>query len=348
MAPQDCGQCHTNQWQQWQTSLHSRSMGPGLMWQLQVMDQAQGNLCLRCHAPLAEQKGLLARDLGWPTQPKGEPPSYVPAALAQQGLVCAACHVRGHRRYGPPPSAPTPASAPVHGGFEPHDAFADSRFCAHCHQFPADGPQVAGKLNEDTYEQWKASPQAAQGQSCQSCHMPQRQHLWRGIHDADMTRRAIEVSLTVQALGQGRHLATANVRNIGAGHHFPTYMVPKVELQFWRVGSDERRVALGAQQIGWNVDVNLQRETQDTRIPAGQARRFEQHFEAPEGGPWQVELLVRVRPGEHYERTFRHSLGNEARLPEAARAPLRAALDAVQSAEYTLLSLRQAPTRIAN
>ena len=44
-----------------------------------LMNQDQGNRCLRCHAPLAEQKALLALELGWPNAPKQPPPDYVPA-----------------------------------------------------------------------------------------------------------------------------------------------------------------------------------------------------------------------------------------------------------------------------
>ncbi|MFO1268110.1 MAG: hypothetical protein U1F67_15850 [Rubrivivax sp.] len=109
-----------------------------------------------------------------------------------------------------------------------------------------------------------------------------------------MTRRAIDVQLAVQALAPGRYLARATVRNIGAGHHFPTYMVPKVELHFVRVDHDGRRTEVGRQLIGWSVDTAITREIEDTRIPAGQARRFEQPFVAPAQGGWSIELQLWV------------------------------------------------------
>lgn len=353
LSPESCGQCHPAQWQQWKTSLHSQAVGPGLLWQLRVMSQPDGNRCMRCHAPLTEQKALMAAEMAWPVQASGTPPAYVPADLARQGLVCAACHVRGHRRLGPVPVAPAASAAgPVpHGGFDTHEAFSDSRFCAHCHQFPADGPRVAGKLNEDTYEQWKASPWAGQ-RSCQSCHMPDRQHLWRGIHDREMTRQAIEVDLSIGRAAGGQPVARAVVRNVGAGHHFPTYMVPKVELRFSRVHDDGRRVDLGTQVIGWTVDVALQRELQDTRIPAGESRRFELPFAVDrsllaKAQGWSVELAVVVRPAEHYERTFRESLTRVDSFPLAARGPLQQALANAVSREYELLRARQPLTSLA-
>jgi len=342
LSPSACGQCHAEQYQAWRTSLHSRAVGPGLLWQLKLMDQEQGNRCLRCHAPLAEQKALFALEHGWPNAPKQAPPGYVEAGLGHQGLVCAACHVRGHQRFGPPARSGTVTKDGPHGGFTASTAFQDSRFCAHCHQFPDDGPRIAGKLQEDTYRQWQASPQARE-QHCQSCHMPDRKHLWRGIHDREMTRRAVAVALTLADLGDGRYEARARVRNVGAGHHFPTYMVPKVELILVRIAADGARRELGRDVIGWTVDTGITREISDTRIPAGASREFRRAFTAPRGKDWRVELVMRVRPGEHYERIYRDSLTRGDRLPPAALPQLRAALHEVQAAEYELLRVAAEP-----
>jgi hypothetical protein len=353
LAPEACGQCHAEQYASWRESLHSRAMGPGLRWQLILMNQEQGNRCLRCHAPLAEQKALVALEHGWPNAPKQPPPDFVPPDLGHGGLVCAACHVRGHQRFGPPPRRAMAKDGP-HGGFTVSAAFQDSRFCAHCHQFPDDGPRLAGKLQEDTYAQWLASDYAKAGagqQTCQSCHMPDRKHLWRGIHDPEMTRRAIGVTLKLVDLGDGRHEAVATVRNRGAGHHFPTYMVPKVELVFVRHDAGGAH-ELGRQLIGWQVDTPITREIADTRIPAGETREFRQPFATPSGAGWRVELVVQVLPGEHYERIYRDSLGRAAQLPDAAVPLLRQALADVEAARYELLRVEAIPdgsgTPIAN
>jgi hypothetical protein len=330
-----CGQCHAEQYQAWRTSLHSRAVGPGLLWQIKLMDQAQANRCLRCHAPLAEQKALLALEYGWQGAPTQPPPGYVEAGLGHQGLACAACHVRGHQRFGPPPRSAELVKVP-HGGFTASAAFEDSRFCAYCHQFPDDGPRIAGKLQEDTYRQWQASPQARE-RSCQSCHMPDRKHLWRGIHDPEMTRRAIDVNLQLADSGDETYEVRARVRNVGAGHDFPTYMVPKIELIFYRHEAGGPSRELGRHVIGWTVDTQITREISDTRIPVGTGREFVQKFAAPRGKKWQVELVVRVKPGEHYERIYRDSLAHADRLPPDALQQLRLALDEVQAAEYELM-----------
>lgn len=341
LSPQSCGQCHPVQWQDWRSSLHAKALGPGLLWQLRLMDQAQANRCLRCHAPLAEQKALLAIEHGWRSAPAQPAPGYVDETLAHQGLVCAACHVRQHRRFGPAPrEGAAPASA--HGGFTVSPAFADSRFCAACHQFPEDGPRLAGKLHEDTVAQWQASAHAPD-RPCQACHMPDRRHLWRGIHDREMTRQAIDVQLQLVSTGAGRFEAHAEVRNTGAGHHFPTYMVPKVELQFLRVEDSGVELEVGRHVIGWSVDTAITREIADTRIPAGASRSFVQAFQAPRQGRWSLELRLIVRPAEHYERTFATSLARADRLPAAAVPLLETALRQAKAAEYELMRLRRRP-----
>src|SRR5690606_26014521 len=102
----------------------------------------------------------------------------------------------------------------------------------------------------------------------------------------------------------GGQQAVATVRNVGAGHHFPTYMVPKVELAFYRIDADGGGFELGRQFIGWSVDTPIKLELSDTRITAGEAREFHQPFSAA-GDAWRIELVVRVLPAEHYERIYR-------------------------------------------
>src|SRR5438552_10023184 len=97
LAPEACGTCHPAQLADWTASLHSRSMGPGVAGQLVEMlesDPGSALSCLTCHAPLAEQA---------PREPAtlAPNPAFDPA-LARRGIPCAACHVRGHQRFGPP------------------------------------------------------------------------------------------------------------------------------------------------------------------------------------------------------------------------------------------------------
>jgi hypothetical protein len=64
---------------------------------------------------------------------------------------------------------------------------------------------------------------------------------------------------------------------------------------------------------------------------------FDQPFAVPHGLNWRLELIVRVRPGEHYERIYRSSLGQAERLPPNVLPDLKLALSEVRAAEYELL-----------
>lgn len=345
LGPDACGQCHATQYADWKSSLHSRTMGPGILWQFHVMSQQAANACMRCHAPLAEQKSLIAIELQRENAPTTPPPAYVPRDLHRQGLVCAACHVRRHARVGPPrrDEAPLAAGAVApHGGFTADTGFEDSRFCAVCHQFPADGAQLNGKLLENTYEEWRASPAAQSGQSCQSCHMPDRRHLWRGIHDADMVRQALRVSLDVGAGEGGKLRAQAELANVGAGHHFPTYLVPEVVATLELVDAGGRVVAeLGRHVIGRKANLELTQELADTRIAAGGRVSFGGHFPSPKASGWAVELRVVVHPGKHYGKLFASLLERREPFPDEAASLLRQALARIDGSSYELYRLRK-------
>ncbi len=346
LDPASCGQCHAPQLHDWASSLHGRTMGPGVLWQFEVMDQKGANGCMKCHAPLAEQKALLALERKWKHAPAAPPPDYVPPGLHLQGLVCAACHVRRHARFGPPPSrgaSSAPQAVAPHGGFTANAAFEDSRFCAVCHQFPPDWPKLNGKLLENTFEEWRTSAAARQGRSCQSCHMPGRRHLWRGIHDADMTRRALSVSLEIGKLKDGAMSARAGLVNSGAGHRFPTYLVPEVvaTLQLVDAGGVVQSI-LDRRVIGRNVNLELTQEIFDTRIAPGGRMSLAGRFASPRAKGWRVELHVLVHPDKHYERLFRSILERRDRLTPAAISQLRQALARSESSGYELYRIIRA------
>jgi hypothetical protein len=218
-----CGLCHVRQYEQWRGSLHARALGPGLAGQLPAMSLEEAAQCLTCHAPRAEQQ---ERILLGPSPTKPEQAIAALSLLKQApplhgGVDCAGCHVRAHRRYGPNETPLTP-----HGPVTALPKFRQSDFCAPCHQFPEGVGELAGKPLQNTHEEWAASRQAAEGIGCQDCHMPDGSHAFRGIHDPEMTRRALRIVLTRTA-----HEVQFTVTNTGAGHAVPTYATPRIRLQ---------------------------------------------------------------------------------------------------------------------
>ena len=109
-----------------------------------------------------------------------------------------------------------------HGGAVVSSAYSDSAFCKPCHQFEENGFSLNGKLLENTYNEWLDSPHAKEGKTCQSCHMPNRRHQWRGIHDPDSVKNAIKLDVEIRNY-QETIEAEIRLTNQGAGHPF-TYI----------------------------------------------------------------------------------------------------------------------------
>ena len=331
LAPQSCGTCHPAQLSDWRTALHAKAMGPGVTGQLVELwrtDPESARLCLTCHAPLAEQ------------QPENRP--IFDAALQGQGVVCAACHVREHQRFGPPrreqpaQASPSPASLP-HGGATRAPAFMASEFCSSCHQFEADGFALNGKLLENTYEEWKVSPAAARGVQCQDCHMPDRRHLWRGIHDLEMVRSGVVVDVVtdrprykVRDEVAARIMITAT----GVGHHFPTYVTPRVVVRAALVDAAGREAPASAEErvIAREVSLDLSRELSDTRIPAGGRFVFDYRRRVERAG-LSLRVRVTVYPDHFYTRFFESLLGAGA---GRGTAEIQKALNATRRSTFEL------------
>ena len=339
MAPEACGGCHPAQLADWRTSLHARALGPGVTGQLVEMlatAPEDALACFTCHAPLAEQRPLLGPDAKHAKNPAFD------AALAGHGVVCASCHVRAHERFGPPrrdgslASSAPPETLP-HRGATRTPAFLASEFCRGCHQFDSDGLAINGKLLENTYEEWKASRFASAGMQCQDCHMPDRRHLWRGIHDAEMVRSGLDI-----AVQRGSRSATLTVRNTGVGHAFPTYVVPRVVLRGAVI--DARGKALSGTTrevvIGREVALDLSREMRDTRLAPGAEARLA-YRARPEHQGLRMRLSVEVQPDAFYTRFFDALISNGAGRGEAQ---LRQALASARRSPYTLF-VEEVPVR---
>jgi hypothetical protein len=339
LAPEACGTCHEAQYAEWRTSLHSRTMGPGILWQFRVLSQDESNSCLRCHAPMAEQKALTALQHGWVNAPQGPVPSYVSSDLHLRGLVCAACHVREHQRFGPPPKKQNAVQTTrqPHDGFVAEQAFRDSRFCATCHQFPPEGRSLAGKLIENTYEEWRTSPAAEKGLACQSCHMPEKRHIWRGVHDREMVANGLRRELDVKRIDRTHLVVQATITAPGVGHYFPTYVVPKVTVSLHlRNSAGTREIARHV--IGRTVGVDLDRELSDTRIPPGGKSVIAAEVKVPTGGNY-IEMRMEVAPAEHYARMYQSMLDRYPKMDSTTQSLLRGALREALAAAYRLENL---------
>src|SRR4030095_2813732 len=112
LNPEACGSCHPAQYADWRESTHAAATGPGVEGQLVEMlssDPQSAVGCFLCQGPLAEQAPLIVKDGEVRPNPDHD------AALSGKGVPCAACHVRGHQRFGPPRRGGSLTSAAARG-----------------------------------------------------------------------------------------------------------------------------------------------------------------------------------------------------------------------------------------
>jgi hypothetical protein len=329
LHPEACGSCHPAQLADWRTSLHAASMGPGVAGQLVEMhatDPAGALACYACHAPLAEQAPRQRTAQGLAPNPAHDP------ALAARGIPCAGCHVRGHERFGPPRRDGSLASAAPrerlpHRGATRTPAFLRSEFCRDCHQFAPGGLSLNGTPVQNTYEEWRASRFARAGVQCQDCHMPDRRHLWRGIHDRDMVAAGVTIATRVTPDGG----AALRVENSGVGHAFPTYVTPLVVLRAEALDGEGRpRPATRREaRIAREVALDLSQEIADTRLAPGQAAELAFPRDGAPPGT-RVRFTVTVYPDAFYTAFYEALLAQgagrgEAQIREALAASRRSA-----------------------
>ena len=329
LSPEQCGTCHVDQYADWQTTIHAHAYSPGLSGQLvSRRDFTFARSCLRCHAPLSEQQAQLPLPAGG----FGSNPDF-DSALKEHGIVCAACHVRGNTRHGPPTRdgsiAPSEEGMP-HGGVIRTEYFEDSRFCSGCHQFAS--PAANGKSLQNTYQEWESSRYAAEGRSCQSCHMPDRRHLWRGIHDPDMVRSGVTIAW--QPAGTSGRLGL-RVTNTGTGHRFPTYVTPAVDVSIEFLDADRKEIA-GAGAVGTITRVVSRQdgvwiESSDTRIAPDSS--FLVAGEVPPGAAF-ARGSVLVRPDAFYRNVFAGLLAGN--LSDTSRVLIDAAHESTLASPFTI------------
>ena len=339
LSPVSCGTCHPDQFRDWRSSWHAKSMGPGISGQLAEMiksEPATARSCFTCHAPLAEQAPLIRATEGLVPNPD------LDTHLQSQGVVCASCHVRGHQRFGPPQrdgmvASRAPRESLPHNGFTRTTAFLRSEFCASCHQFAPNGLALSGKLIENTFEEWRASPAARRGQQCQDCHMPDRRHLWRGIHDPETVKSGVQIKLVT---GRARYrpneklTARLTITSTGVGHDFPTYVTPRVLVRAELLDAAGESVpgSLEERAIGREVPLDLSREIADTRIPAG--GRFTLDYARQLDRPGlRLRVSVTVFPDHFYTGFFESLLDSGAGDGDAQ---IREALDATRRSAFVI------------
>ncbi|HEY0191677.1 MAG TPA: c-type cytochrome [Kofleriaceae bacterium] len=317
LAARQCARCHAKPYREWDGSIHRAAASPGLVAQTEYgMAADERAMCLRCHAPLAEQ----ARD----------------AELRADGVSCAGCHVRGWIRRGPPSVAATLLALPGYPA-QALGLYERGDFCLPCHQLPP-RTAVAGRPLLDTYREWLDGPYMRRGVQCQHCHMANREHEVKGIHDPSAVRQGLRLS-GAATRDHGVVRAEVSLENIGAGHMLPTTTTPAIWLSIALLDARGRAIdgAADRKRIGRDVVFGpgdaAWHERADTRIPPGEASRFARGWA---GGriaeATTLRITVEVEPDEFYERFYAEQLAT--RLPPGQRALFEQAAARARGSHY--------------
>jgi mono/diheme cytochrome c family protein len=337
LSARQCGRCHARQLREWQGSIHARATSPGFTGQLLRIDGAAAESCRRCHAPLAEQQPTLrAGQRGGDDRER----TYTgnerfDATLADEGLTCAGCHVRTGVRHGPPAVAASLLRLPGYPRVE-LPVYERADLCMPCHQLP---PRlaVAGRPLLDTYREWLHGPYMKRGVQCQHCHMPDREHTWKGVHDPETFRQGIDVAARARRTATGDVVVRATITNVGAGHYLPTTPTPAawLELELEDEGgraiagtSASRRIGRAIRPRGTGFE-----ELEDTRLPPGGSLAIDRGWRGGRiAAATHLRVRVRVRPDDYYEGLYQRRLADT--LPAEARRRFEAALARARASPY--------------
>ena len=231
VSAKECGTCHVEIYKEWSGSMHAKAWEDPYFQVDFVYDGSQ-QICLNCHTPLVNQQADLV--LGFKDADKFDPileanPNY-DAALRDEGVTCAVCHVKDGSIVGPfeTDSAPHPVivDPEMTSGMKP---------CARCHV-------VTGK-RWDTF--YRIPPcgtvaeitKSGQEPNCVGCHMPEARrpvatggkerrggrHLFRGGHHPETVKGALKVTYEKKIEKDGGLTKFVfTLTNIGAAHYLPT------------------------------------------------------------------------------------------------------------------------------
>tara|TARA_R110002073_G_scaffold225022_8_gene385463 strand:- start:14498 stop:16219 length:1722 start_codon:yes stop_codon:yes gene_type:complete len=352
-----CSRCHNQQAREWKGSLHAGAGSPGLTAQLLDMERRGAwkslQSCQRCHNPLAEQSPVLSAVQRGAASGYAKNPNYS-EELRDQGLNCASCHVRKWQRFGPPTVANGKRLALPGYPVTELAIYERSDFCMPCHQLPS-RTTLAGKPLLNTYKEWLEGPYMRRGVQCQHCHMPDREHTWKGIHDPETFREGVALSMIAGRTGSGTVSVRVKVKNAGAGHYLPTTPTPAawISIELLDASGSAIRGAYAEKRIGRHLAYQGGwKELEDTRIPPGESLELARAWKSGRVSKAQTaRIRLRVEPDEYYERFYIRRLKNK-KLPAKERSMFEEALRRTRDSQYLaseqLVPITAVPTKNAS
>jgi hypothetical protein len=167
--------------------------------------------------------------------------------------------------------------------------------------------------------------------------MPDRRHLWRGIHDPEMVKSGVRITLTTD---RPRYrpgdelLATLTMTSTRVGHYFPTYVTPRVVVRVELVDAQGQRLPGSREErtIGRDVPLDLSREIADTRLPP-EGRFILPYRQRLDRPGLTLHVDVTVYPDHFYTRFFESLLASG---PGAGGGQIREALERTRRSSFVI------------
>ncbi|MEJ1355072.1 MAG: hypothetical protein RPU39_10340 [Candidatus Sedimenticola sp. (ex Thyasira tokunagai)] len=249
LSAKECGKCHQEFYQEWITTIHSQSWTDPYFQSDWKFDGSR-QICKNCHTPLDKQQEH--KVLGYSDSKKWDPilepnPDF-DTELQHEGVTCNACHLREGKIRGV--YGVTNAPHPIEKIEDPNI------ICMQCHlaentqwdvfyTMPPCSTVAEIKITMDHQIQ-VAKEKGISGEiivpdedslKCVNCHMPlverplveggeirkTRRHLWRGGHDKDMVKNALEVTFIETSGRRDKdRIFDVTLTNVGAAHYLPT------------------------------------------------------------------------------------------------------------------------------
>lgn len=318
-SAESCAVCHAEIYAMWKRSLHSGAVTDPIFdaAYTRAYRETAGEakkFCLRCHAPVAAYH----RDL------------ELQNPASREGVSCDFCHSISRidlKRSGQPYTVSLDgikrgplgdAESPVHGVAQ-SNLHRKSEICAGCHEYMTE----EGLLIFSTYSEWRISPQAKEGKTCQHCHMPvtsgrtvveglgvERKeinlHNISGGHSTEQVRKAASIRiLRVERTRPTLAQVEVEVGNVGSGHDIPTGMPTRklvLEVELFAGRKEVKRLERVYQRVF--LDSNGRRIEDDHRVMLDAKRLLSDN---------------RLHPGERRIERFVVDVPREGNLRAAAK-----------------------------
>jgi hypothetical protein len=335
LDPKNCSTCHLNQYRNWKTSIHGQSISSAVTFQLEELSLEEKSNCLNCHSPLRESQDYLINNINPESYSNKVDYPYLKNENESLPVNCAACHVRNFTWFGPP-SRNTINETNPHNGFKTEREFESSMFCKNCHESPESGIKLQGKKLMETYSEWRDSKFFKKDIQCQNCHMPDRNHQWKGIHDKEMVLSGIEYNFEVQPSGK-ETILKAILKSNYIGHKFPTYAVPKIYLKLLIIENQKEKI-LAEKILGRIITNDLTEEFLDTRLAPEESVVLESKVL---NHKTKVIFRIEVEPEEMYIRIFQEKLNNKKFYNQKSIEKLQEILREKQRLNYRLLEIEK-------